>query len=266
VAGESGVAAIASVQTTVDAATGARLSEQYGKLPLQFEANAGQTAQEVKFLSRGSGYTLFLTPTEAVFSLSSLVGSKPAGKGNTRLAEKRLPAGNREAAAHKTGQASAARQGQSAVLRMQLVGGNAGAQVSRAEELPGKVNYFTGNDPQKWRTDVSTYQKVQFEGVYPGIDMTYYGNQRQLEYDFIVAPGTDPGTIRLKFVGAQRMRVNEGGELVLKVKGGGEVKQHKPVIYQEVGGAEQRLRDTMCYVRGWKSGLRWPSTIRQSHW
>jgi len=236
-------AARAPAQTTVDAATGARLREQYGKLPLQFEANAGQTtAQEVKFLSRGSGYTLFLTPTEAVFSLSSLVGSKPAGKGNTRLAEKRLPSGNRGAAAHKTGQASAARRRQSAVLRMQLVGGNAGAQVSQAEELPGKVNYFPGNDPQKWRTDVSTYQKVQFEAVYPGIDMIYYGNQRQLEYDFIVAPDTDPGTIRLKFVGAQRMRVNEGGELVLKVKGGGEVKQHKPVIYQEVCGARTEVK------------------------
>lgn len=228
-------------QATVDSATHARLDEAYGKLPLQFEANAGQTAREVKFLSRGNGYTLFLTPTEAVLSLSKPVGPKPTREGDAGLAKERLPAGKLETAARGAGQANAARQHQRAVVRMQLVGGDAGAQVSGMDELPGKVNYFIGNDPQQWRADVSTYKRVQFASVYPGIDMIYYGNQRQLEYDFVVAPHADPRAIRLKFTGAQRVRVDESGELVLKIKGGDEVRQHQPIIYQEVDGRRREV-------------------------
>src|SRR5947207_7339241 len=84
------------------------------------------------------------------------------------------------------------------VLQMKLVGANQAAKVTALDELPGKSNYFIGNDPKKWRTDVPTYGKVKYQGVYPGIDLVYYGNQRQLEYDFVVAPGADRKAITLE--------------------------------------------------------------------
>src|SRR5205823_14344603 len=85
------------------------------------------------------------------------------------------------------------------VLRLQLVGANPNPHIAGLEELPGKVNYLLGNDPTKWHTNISTYAKVQYQGVYPGVDLVYYGQQGHLEYDFVVAPGVDPQVIRLAF-------------------------------------------------------------------
>jgi len=104
--------------------------------------------------------------------------------------------------------------------------------------LPGKSNYFRGNDPKKWHTDVPTYAKVKYEGIYPGVDLVYYGNQRQLEYDFIVAPGADPRRIQFDVRGANRIRRDEHGDLVLKM-GEDEIRWHKPIVYQEKDGARR---------------------------
>ncbi|HSU86129.1 MAG TPA: hypothetical protein VLI42_05305, partial [Chthoniobacterales bacterium] len=175
----------------VDKATRARVSETYGKLPLSFEANKGQQDGQVKFLSRGSGYNLFLTNREAV-----LVLSKP---------EEPAPPPARKAT-HATLSQKPKRQ--STVLRTQLIAANPAGKVSGEEELPGKVNYFIGHDPANWRANVATYARVRYEEVYPGIDLVYYGNQRQLEYDFVVWPGADPARIRMKLAGARKMYVN----------------------------------------------------------
>ena len=119
-----------------------------------------------------------------------------------------------------------------AVVRMQIVGGNKQAPSSGAEQLEGRSNYFIGNDQSKWRTDVANYQRVRFEEVYKGINLEYYGNQRQLEYDFIVEPNADPEQIRLKFDGIKKVSVDrESGELILKTELG-EVRQKKPLVYQ----------------------------------
>ncbi len=125
-----------------DAATKARILEAYGKLPLSFEANQGQTDGRVKYLTRGRGYTLFLTPSEAVLVLRS--------------------------------------QSSRTALRMRLVGAIPHPTIVAVDQLPGKSNYFIGNDPKKWRTNIPTYAKVRYKDVYPGIDLIYYGNQRQL--------------------------------------------------------------------------------------
>src|SRR5437660_11479136 len=154
----------------------APMVESYGKVPLSFEANQGQTDPRVKFLSRGSGYTLFLTSDEAVLALRSRQSSVVSSQ-----LQKTTDHGQRT----------------TDTLRMKLVGANQAANVTALDELPGKTNYFVGNDPKKWRTDVPTYGKVKYEGVYPGVDLVYYGNQRQLEYDFVVAPGADPKAITL---------------------------------------------------------------------
>jgi Bacterial Ig-like domain (group 3)/Beta-propeller repeat len=212
----------------------AKILDSYGKLPLRFEANHGQTDAQVKFLSRTSGYSLFLTGDEAVLTLS---GKNPQGfVSGHRFSD--AASGSRKgvpsAAELTTGKVT------SKVLRMKLRNANSAARVTGVDELAGTSNYFIGNDPAKWRTNVPTYAKVKYEGIYSGIDLVYYGNQRQLEYDFIVAPGADPHRIAFDVHGAKRIRQDGRGELVFKV-GADEIRWHRPVVYQEKDGARQSV-------------------------
>ena len=216
----------------------ARILDSYGKLPLSFEANQGQTDARVKFLSRTSGYSLFLTEDEAVLTLR---GSKPdtnrakiAGTAHAPLPGMIAPKGG--------------------VLRMKLRNANPVAKVTGVDELPGTSNYFIGNDPAKWRTRVPTYAKVKYEGIYSGINLIYYGNQRQLEYDFIVAPGADPHRIAFDVHGAKWIRRDQHGDLVLKMSGG-EIRWHKPVVYQEKDGARQEIAARYAITTATRVGI-----------
>lgn len=182
-----------------------RWQSNYGQLPLSFEPNRGQAAKPVEFLAHGDGYQLSLLANEAILSLS-----KPSR-------DTKMPAVN---------------------LRIQLAGANHAPRVSGLEPLRGKSNYLIGADPNKWRTDVPTYARVKYENVYPGVDVVFYGHQRQLEYDFLVAPGADPRAIHLDFAGARSVRLSENGDLVLATDAG-EVRQHRPVVYQEINGRRQ---------------------------
>ncbi len=184
------------------------LAAAYGRQPMQFEANQGQTDSRVKYLSHGPGYTLFLTNNEAVLSLAK--GVAPAAK-------------------------KAAAESQQAILRMKLEGGNASPQVSAGNPLPTHVNYFIGNDPSKWHSNIPTYSQVAYRGVYPGVDEIFYGNQQQLEYDFVVAPGADPGQIAMRLDGARRISAQPDGSLKIAA-GGGAVELRAPVIYQTSHG------------------------------
>ena len=199
------------------------LLETYGQLPLSFEANQGQAEGQVKFLSRGSGYSLFLTSSETVLALRK--PSAPQKRGQTDF----------ESMMAETGNVQTTEQ---AVLRMQLVGANAAPHIVGLEGLPGKVNYFIGNDPTQWRTNVPTYAKAQYQAVYPGIDLIFYGNQRQLEYDFVIAPGADPNDIRLGFTGAEQLEIDAQGDLILYVSGE-QVRMRQPVIFQEREGVRE---------------------------
>ena len=183
-----------------------RALEVYGRLPLSFEANRGQTSAPVDFISRGSGYTLSVTATEAVLALQSPNTSPPKAR----------------------------------VVRLQLVGANDAAKPDGRNELPGKVNYFIGNDPKRWRTGVPTYAQVRYDDVYAGIDLVYYGNQRELEYDFIVAPGANPDTIAFTFDGADALEVDGAGNLVLHA-GEARLLQRAPTVYQEIDGVRKQV-------------------------
>ncbi|HEX7313823.1 MAG TPA: SBBP repeat-containing protein [Pyrinomonadaceae bacterium] len=184
----------------------ARLSEGFGKLPLRFEANRGQTDRAVKFLARGSGYTLFLAETGAVLRLRA------------------------EGEENRFG-----------TLRLTLEGANRKPLVSGLEELPGRSNYLIGADSRAWRTGVPAFGRVRYEAVYKGIDAVYYGRQGRLEYDFVVAPGADPSRIRLRFDGARNVRVEENGDLVISTDGG-DVRQQRPFAYQDVDGARREVK------------------------
>ena len=197
----------------------ARVVEGYGRLPLAFEANRGQADAQVKFFSRGAGYSLFLTSDEAVLTLSKGSREKPASSATKFLPTKDQPV----------------KQEKPSVLRMKLLGANAKAEVTGQDQLPGKSNYFIGSDPKKWHTSVPQYARVRYADIYPGVDLVYYGNQGELEYDFVVQPGADPNVIRLGIEGAQDVRL-EQGDLVL-ASAAGEVRLRRPQIYQQVNGA-----------------------------
>ena len=187
--------------------TPAQKSIHYDQLPLSFEPNVGQTSPQVQWLSRGPEYTLFLTGPDAVLELNKVV---PAAKPGDSV------------------------KINSSVLRMNLLGGSLTSSSAGEELQSGKVNYFTGNDKANWHPDVSVYGRVRLHQVYPGIDLTYYGHQGQLEYDFIVAPGADAAAIHVRFDGATPQLAGNG-DLVLPVNGN-EVRFHQPVVYQTMDG------------------------------
>ncbi|HVG29617.1 MAG TPA: SBBP repeat-containing protein [Pyrinomonadaceae bacterium] len=210
--------------SAADPALRARVAAAYGQLPLSFVANEGQFDREVKFSSRGGGYELYLTRAEAVLSLG----------GHAAREEER-----RGAHAPESDDASAAPRSR-AVLRMKLSGARRGARASGEGQLPGRVNYLIGDDPAKWRTGVRTFAAVRYEKVYPGVDLIYYGNQRQLEYDFVVAPHADPRSIRIRFEGARSVSLDAEGQLLVRADGG-EVVQRKPLVYQSIGGGRREV-------------------------
>ena len=179
----------------------------YARLPLSFEPNLGQSAAQVKFLSRGQGYGLFLTADRAVLSIRE-PGAKPASSAQFHA------------------------------LSLKLLGGNPAAQIAASDRLPGISNYLMGNNPRQWHTDVPHYARVHYPGIYPGIDLVYYGRQQQLEYDFVVSPGADPGRICLQVQGAQTLGVDGNGNLVLHLPGGA-IQLHRPEVYQEIGNKKK---------------------------
>ncbi len=191
-----------------------QLMQAYGNLPISFEANAGQTNAEVQYLTRGNGYALFLTSTSAVLDLEKVT---PAMTSNSTPLT-------------VTGSA----------LTMNLIGADSGASAVGLDQLPGTSNYFIGNDSSKWRTDIANYGQVAYQDVYSGINVLYYGNQKQLEYDFLVVPGANPENIRLGFQGADNLSLDEQGNLVIGTATGN-VLEHAPVAYQEVDGARQAV-------------------------
>ncbi len=189
-------------------------------LPLYFEENRGQTDSRVKFLSRGRGYTLFLTGDEAVLALrkkQSAASSKP-------------PAKNEKSA------------NEAAVLRMRISGAKQDATVEGIEPLPGKIYYASGKETGPLQGN-ATFKRVKYAEVYPGIDLEYYGNPAaagRLEFDFVVAPHADPKHIRLSFAGTEKIALTSDGELSLSVAGE-EVRLKKPAIYQERNGQRTEI-------------------------
>jgi len=169
-------------------------SHRYGQLPLAFEPTASQSGGDAKFLARGQGYAVYLTPRETILAL----GKKSHGP---------------------------------AALRLKMVGANANPTFTASDELPGKTNYFLGKSSANWRTNVPNYRNVTEGGVYNGIDIINYGNQGQLENDFVIAPGADPRVIQIAFQGATHVRIDRAGDLLVGISGG-DVRLHRPIAYQ----------------------------------
>ena len=196
-----------------EVASPSRVAALYAQLPLTFEINQGQADPRVKYLARGPGYTLWLTADQAVLALrSSPQASTP-----------------------------------SPVVRLKLVGSDPAPNVRGDQPLPGRINYFLGNNPQAWHTDIPTFAQVRYRNVFRGVDLLYYGRQGQLEYDFVLGAGADARRIRLGVEGAERLELTPGGDLLLHVAGG-EVRLQRPVAYQQVG--QERRSVSVRYVLG----------------
>ena len=190
--------------------------EKFGNAPLVFEPNYGQTDSSVRFLSRGDRYGLFLTDTEAIVSLA---GSAPA------------------------------------LVRMKLVGQNPHPRISGSGLQPGTSSYIKGVVASKWQQSVPHFLKVDYQEVYPGIDLTYYGNQRQLEYDFTVGPHANPRSIEMKFSGVNRMEIGDSGDLILHTAAG-EIRHQHPRIFQLRNGVEETVEGRFVLLGTGKVGFR----------
>jgi hypothetical protein len=233
-----------------------RMEKATRVLPLVFEPNLGQTDAEVKFLARGKGYQLFLVEREAVMVLQTPTPEEDAKRLGVRQPPAALPGldsldlapeGWRNPQPHGDSTArleSPSEHSSPHVLRMRLAGANPAPTIRGDEVLPGKVNYFIGNDPAQWRTNIPTFGKVRMTEVYPGIDLVYYGNEGQLEYDFVLAPGANPNQIAMEFEGSDRLELDAHGDLIAWVDGRA-VSWRKPVVYQEADG--QRVEIAGAY-------------------
>jgi hypothetical protein len=173
------------------------------RLPLMFEPNLGQADAGVKFLARGAGYGLFLDDSGAVLALQTA----PAKSGHIR----------------------------EQLVRMRVVGAGPRAEIRGTDLLPGKSNYFTGNDRRQWHTEIPQYAAVRYSKVYPGIDLVFYGSQGHLEYDFHVAPGANPSRAELQFSGASKLEVSGHDLIVLGADDRVVMRMRAPVVYQRDG-------------------------------
>jgi uncharacterized repeat protein (TIGR01451 family) len=191
-------------------------------MPLHFEPNQGQSNGQVKFTARGAGYTMFLTPMEAVLALRQ-----------------------KQAGAMRGDEKPAATQW----LHFSLQKANPHAEITAEDQLPGRANYLIGNDRNKWHTDVPLYGRVRYREIYPGIDLVYYGNQQRIEHDFRLAPGADPHRIVLQVKGARRLRLEDSGDLLVETSLGA-VRMRKPDVYQEVAGKRVEVAGAYQVGRG----------------
>jgi hypothetical protein len=178
-----------------------------GQLPLRFERNEGQFDANTRFAARGLRYGLTLRATDAVIDLRGAHGDAAAA------------------------------------LRMSLVGAREASAITGLDQQPGVVNQLHGRDPQAWQTNIATFGRVRYANVYDRVDLVYHGNDRQLEYDFEIAPGGDPRSIRLRFDGARRLeRDASTGDLLVHVADGTEpLRQHAPVAYQRIKGIDEPI-------------------------
>ena len=141
------------------------------------------------------------------------------------------------------------------VITLRLVGSDGNAQAAGRKELPGRTNHFIGNDPRHWHSGVASFAEVEYRNVYPGVDLVYYGNQRQLEYDFIVAPGASHSVIGFRLVGASRVSLDRDGNLIVTTASG-QLVHRAPLVYQEKNGGRQHVKARYVIGRNGRIGFR----------
>jgi hypothetical protein len=189
--------------------------------PLSFEPNRGQADKHFDFLAHAAGYRLFLSRGEAAILLQRHGPPRLNSAGTT-------------------------------ALRMRMIGADPTTAPNPLEQQPSTSNYFIGSVAEKWHANIANYAKVRYRNVYPGVDLIYYGNQRQLEYDFIITPGADPRRILLDFAGATKVNLDGDSSFVIHTSAG-DLRWRKPVAYQEINGGRRFV--ACAYARRDEHGL-----------
>ena len=216
----------------------ARAMKMYAALPMAFEANLGQSDPRVKFLAHAPGYTLFLTDQEAVLSLPADPPAPVSTQAGHPAPQNPIPI--RDEASHTPTPPH--------VVRLSFAGASKPAAIDGRDPLLGKTNYFIGNDPKQWHTNVPNYSAVEYRNLYPGVNAIFRGDSRRLEFDFNIAPGADPRAIALHVDGARTIRLNRAGDVVLCMDAARDVVMGKPYIYQQ--SPEGRRQIAGHYVLG----------------
>ena len=187
----------------------------YGKLPLAFTANAGQTDARVRYSAQGAGFSVFLTRREAMLSLQ-----RPGKQ----------------------------RRGRGVALALRFLGSNRNVAIRGERPGPGRVNYLLGNDPAKWRTGLRTYERVVYRNLWPGVDMVFAGQNGELKYEFLVRPGARVRDIRLAYRGAKRLSLDRQGNLRIGTSLG-VLTDTRPLSYQLVAGKRVPVRSSFALDR-----------------
>jgi len=204
---------VAVPMARADEATGAQVLEAYGGLPISFIQNQGQLDARVEYYVKADEQTLYLTGENVVFDLIRYEGAEEAD-----LAD---------------------RKAQRLVYSLDFLGANKSPVIEGRDKDKAIVNYFIGNDPEKWHSNIPTYREVVYKDIYPGIDLRLYGKEGLLEYEFVVEPGASVAEIRLAYDGVDSV-VIEDGELVASTAFG-DMKQTPPYIYQQIGDDEAEV-------------------------
>jgi Chitobiase/beta-hexosaminidase C-terminal domain/Bacterial Ig-like domain (group 3)/Bacterial Ig-like domain (group 1)/FG-GAP-like repeat/Beta-propeller repeat len=197
----------------------------YANLPMIFEVNEGQIDPQVQFSSKDPNYSLFLTSSKAVLVLRKDFATRD-------LSNSYFLHGKRIYTARSVSQDD--------IVQMQLDRAKQGQRLIGEDKLSGIANYFIGNNPERWQTNVPTFRQVKYADPYPGIDLVYHGNGRQLEYDFIVKPGAKSRRIRLRFLGPTALNLDSAGDLQVSTKGG-QIVFRRPIAYQDENGARRQV-------------------------
>lgn len=186
-----------------------RTQEAYGQLPLFFIRNDGQLDEKVEFFEKGNGHTMFFTNDGIYLAL-------------TRN--------------HDENQAV-----RTEMVKLAFIDADPDVEIVAEGLQAGKINYFIGNDPEKWKTDVPTYKAVVYKEIYPGIDARFYGNNHELEYDIIVNPGAEPERVGLFYTGINGLTITRDGVLEISLEQG-KIIQKKPYLYQEIDGKKVEVQ------------------------
>ncbi len=215
-------------------------------LPFQFEPNAGQSDPQVRFIAHAPGGTFFFTPSGATLALSA--GPRPGpggGRERLRFSEALTSYGE------DTGEiAPGGRVADVRVVRITFIGSSDHAVMAAGSPLAGRVNYFIGNDPSEWRTDLPTYREITYSGLYPGVDLKYTGEGGRLKGNYLITAGADPGLIRWRYSaeGSVQTVISRDGTLQVKLPSGVLLSERTPAAWQEIGG--RRVRVDVRYSTG----------------
>jgi PKD repeat protein len=195
-----------------------KMQDLYGQIPLYFIENQGQMEQRVKYYEKNRGHGIYFTEAGVTFTLSSpeVKAVADAATGGVREAR-----GEQEAPL---------------VIELKPLGASDNAKLVAEDAQSARVSYFIGSDPKQWKTNLSTFKSVSYQEIYPGIDLKFYGNEKQLEYDVIVKPGADPSQVRLLCNGAKSMEVTDQGELSISIGDNKSIVHKKPSVYQIIDG------------------------------